>query len=78
MVDKTKVRAYTVYTMKLITTIAAIATILLTGCATVGSVVFKDPRCQPRQYCPYTDAPPAIRSEPVRSSNTYAGDPAAR
>lgn len=71
MVDKTNSRAYTTYTMKLILSLLAIT--LCSGCSTV-DIVFKDPRCQYRQYCPYTDPPPAIRTEPIRTSI----DPAVR
>ena len=38
---------------------------------------YVDPRCQARQYCAYTDAPPAIRTEALRSGS-YQGDPAVR
>lgn len=51
---------------------------LATGC----TVIAKDPRCQWNQSCPYTDAPSAIRTEPIRSSGVYSGsvrvDPAVR
>ena len=39
---------------------------LTTACSTMGSMYSKDPRCQPRQHCPYTDAPTAIRTEAIR------------
>lgn len=62
----------------IVLTIAAIlGSTLLSGCTTV-DLVWKDPRCQYRQHCIYTDPPPAIRTEPIRSSNVYSGDPAAR
>jgi len=49
--------------------------ILTTGCSTVyTNVVPRDPRCQPRQYCPYTDPPAAVRTEPIRNQQ----DPAVR
>lgn len=51
---------------------------LTTGC----TVVVKDTRCQWNQYCPYTDAPSAIRTEPIRYTGQYSGsvrvDPAVR
>jgi len=61
------------YTMKAIITICiAAAALALTACSTVNTVAPMrafgwDPRCQPRQYCPYTDPPPAIRTEQLRS-----------
>jgi hypothetical protein len=39
--------------------------LICTGCS-IGSYVYQDPRCQPRQYCPYTDAPAPIRTEVLR------------
>jgi hypothetical protein len=46
--------------------ITALLIMLTTGCTTMGSLVSKDPRCQPRQHCPYTDAPTAVRTEAIR------------
>ena len=48
-----------------------LCTILLTACNTLSTVAplsygSWDPRCTPRQYCPYTDPPPAIRTEQLR------------
>ena len=48
--------------------------VLYTGC----TVAYKDPRCQLNQFCPYTDRPSAIRTEAIRNSGSYAGDPAVR
>jgi hypothetical protein len=48
--------------------------VLYTGC----TVAYKDPRCQVNQFCPYTDRPSAIRTEVIRNSGSYAGDPAVR
>ena len=53
--------------------ILTILAVLTTGCGTVDTVsplrgFGWDPRCQPRQYCPYTDPPPAIRTEQLRSN----------
>ena len=48
--------------------------VLYTGC----TVVYKDPRCQVNQSCPYTDRPVAIRTEVIRNSGSYQGDPAVR
>lgn len=62
---------HTVYT---VITVLALST--LSGCS---SVVFKDPRCTPRQWCPYTDAPAPIRTEVLRTgSGLYTADPAVR
>jgi hypothetical protein len=44
--------------------------IVLSGCSTVVDFVARDPRCQPRQYCIYTDPPPAIRTTVLRNQNT--------
>ena len=48
-----------------------LVTVLLSACGTVSTVAPLsygnwDPRCTPRQYCPYTDPPAAIRTEPLR------------
>ena len=40
---------------------------LCTGCGIVSNIVSSDPRCQPRQYCAYTDAPSPIRTEVIRN-----------
>jgi hypothetical protein len=47
---------------------------LTTGC----TVVYKDPRCQLNQWCPYTDPPVAIRTEVIRYSGSSSIDPAVR
>ena len=44
--------------------------LICSGCTAV-NVLATDPRCQARQYCPYTDAPPAIRTEVIRSGPVY-------
>ena len=69
MVDKTSSRVYYIHTMK--ATILTALTLVITGCSTVGTIAPLsygnwDPRCTPRQYCPYTDPPPAIRTEALR------------
>lgn len=56
----------------LLYTLLAVISTLLSGCTSVYTVSPMhsfgwDPRCQPRQYCPYTDPPPAIRTEQLRS-----------
>jgi hypothetical protein len=65
-----------IYTMKTLLILALLT--LATGC----TVAVKDTRCTWNQYCPYTDAPPAIRTEPIRSTSGYSGstriDPAVR
>ena len=51
---------------------------LLSACSSIAPTVFpKDPRCQPRQYCPYTDPPAAVRTDVLRSGPVYT-DPAVR
>ena len=69
MVDKTSFRVYYIHTMK--ATILTALTLILTACST-SPVSFGtwDPRCQLRQYCPYTDPPPAIRTEALRSTQS--------
>ena len=70
MVDKTSLRVYYIHTMKaIILTVLAAMTTACSTLTTVSPVSFGswDPRCQPRQYCPYTDPPPAIRTEQLRS-----------
>ena len=47
--------------------------LLCSGCSTISSAVFRDPRCVPNQWCAYTDPPPAIRTSVLRSP-----DPAVR
>ena len=47
-----------------------LCTVVLSGCSTVVDFVARDPRCQPRQYCIYTDPPPAIRTTVLRNQNT--------
>ena len=56
--------------------------ILCTGCSTHGPSMLArayvhDPRCQPNQWCPYTDPPSPIRTEVLRSGSAYK-DPAVR
>ena len=41
-------------------------TTALTACSGLPRIVATDPRCQPRQYCPYTDPPSPIRTEALR------------
>jgi hypothetical protein len=43
--------------------------LVLSGCASIDSFIAKDPRCQPRQYCIYTDPPPPIRTTVLRNQN---------
>ena len=62
--------AYIVLTLLLI--------LICSGCSSVGYIVAVDSRCQPRQYCPYTDPPSPIRTEVIRDSRSYKGDPAVR
>lgn len=58
----------------------------LTACSGVPTIGVKDPRCQWNQWCPYTDAPSAIRREVlrpsweayVRDSRLASKDPAVR
>jgi len=55
--------------------------LLILLCSGCSSIVAVDPRCQPRQYCIYTDPPSPIRTEVIRSSvdsRSYRGDPAVR
>lgn len=72
MVDKTSFRVYYIHTMKAtILTLLVVVSTLTTACSTVGTISplsygSWDPRCTPRQYCPYTDPPAAIRTEPLR------------
>ena len=61
--------AYIVLTLLLI--------LVCSGCSSM-NIIATDSRCVPRQYCPYTDPPPAIRREAIRSSGSYQGDPAVR
>ena len=63
-------------TTRLLYTLATIA-VMTSGCASMSSIVTVDPRCQARQYCPYTDPPPAVRTEVLRSGS-YTTDPAVR
>ena len=49
--------------------------LLCSGCANIRYV---DPRCQAGQYCVYTDPPAPIRTEVIRDSRSYKGDPAVR
>lgn len=51
--------------------------LLILLCSGCSSIVAIDSRCQPRQYCPYSDPPSPIRTEVLRSGS-YSGDPAAR
>ena len=54
-------------------TLIILALLTLTTACTV---VVKDPRCSWNQYCPYTDAPSAIRTEVIREPYTgYKGEP---
>ena len=57
--------------------LALILSTILCGCSSIGDTVSKvsylDNRCQWNQYCIYTDAPPAIRTSVLRST-----DPAVR
>lgn len=50
----------------------------LTACGSISHLSVRDPRCQRNQYCPYTDPPSPIRTEVLRDSRSYAGDPAVR
>jgi len=53
------------------TTLILSLLLLCTAC----TVVARDPRCQWNQYCPYTDAPSAIRTEVIREPYTgYQGE----
>jgi hypothetical protein len=40
----------------------------LTACSGVPTISVKDPRCSWNQWCPYTDAPSAMRTEVLRPS----------
>lgn len=51
--------AYIVLTLLLV--------LVCSGCSTISNMVASDPRCQPRQYCPYTDPPSPIRTEVIRN-----------
>jgi hypothetical protein len=80
VVDKTIQRCYNSYMMRKFILAYILLTLLLvllcSGCSSV-NVLVTDSRCVPRQYCAYTDPPPAIRREALRSGS-YMGDPAVR
>lgn len=60
---RTFILAYIVLTLLLI--------LVCSGCSTVTNTVatayIHDPRCQPRQWCPYTDPPAPVRTEVLRN-----------
>ena len=59
--------------------LAILYAILCSGCSSAYRVAALDPRCQARQYCVYTDPPPAVRTTVLRpDSNGYMSDPAVR
>jgi hypothetical protein len=72
--------------MRTLITLALLTlTTVLTGCSGIPTIAMKDTRCQWNQYCPYTDPPSAIRTEPIRYNSVtpqYSGsvyvDPAVR
>jgi hypothetical protein len=61
--------------MRTLYTISILATMTLCGCSqmtTIDPSVFRvfgqgDPRCTPRQWCPYTDPPAPIRTTVLKS-----------
>ena len=75
MVDFTVKPCYTICMMKTITyTIYTVTLLQLTACSNmIEYASVRDPRCQPGQYCIYTDSPPAIRTSVLRPQ-----DPAVR
>jgi hypothetical protein len=52
--------------------------LLILICSGCSNIAIVDPRCQARQHCIYTDPPAPIRTEVIRSSGSYMGDPAVR
>ena len=60
-----KANLYTV----LILLLCLLLAVVLAGCGSIQSYAYADPRCQPRQYCPYTDAPAPVRTEALRSNS---------
>ena len=62
-------------------TCSLLVLLLCTGCShsidMLTTAYIHDPRCQPRQYCPYTDPPSPIRTEVLRSGSS-SKDPAVR
>jgi starvation-inducible outer membrane lipoprotein len=61
-------------TTRLLLCLLTLSTVL-TACSMVPTIVQKDPRCTWNQHCPYTDAPPAIRTEPIRYTGGFQGEP---